>query len=124
MKSDHPAALKSLAKLGAGHSVIYFQGEAVPYPVTTAGEFRSRPFFMLGSKGHWIDSQLDAEVTAGAIAYRKGGELLLYVTTAENAPEVRTGLVVDAITTMREAIGRGAGLAEAIRAMDPLGELE
>jgi hypothetical protein len=122
MKADAPAALKALASLGEAYAVIYLPGDPVPLPVTTAGDFRGRPFFMLGTVAHWIDSALEARVTGPALGYYDAKGLLYFVTAAANAPEVQAGLVVQAIDASRQQLEDGAGMQAAITALDPLGE--
>lgn len=122
MKATAPAALKALASLGEAYAVIYLPGDPVPMPVTTAGEFRGRPFFMLGTVAHWIGSDLEAKPDGNGVAYHDAKGLLYYVTAAANAPEVQTGLVVQAIDDSRQQLEEGAGMQAAIEALDPFGE--
>lgn len=121
MKANDPAALKALKALGQAYAVIYLPGETAPMPVTTAGEFRGRPFFMLGTIGHWIGDDLKAVANESGVAYFDDKGLRFYVTPAANAPEVQAGLVVQAIDISREQLAEGAGMAAAILAMDPDG---
>jgi hypothetical protein len=122
MKANAPAALKALAALGEAYAVIYLPGDPVPLPVTTAGEFRGRPFFMLGTVAHWIDSNLEAKQQGPAVAYYDAKGLLYFVTAASNAPEVQAGLVVQAIDASRQQLEEGAGMQAAVEALDPFGE--
>lgn len=123
MKATDPKALKALRQLGEAYAVAYIPGDPDPKPVTTAGDFRGRPFVMLGTVAHWIgNDDTNAEVTAEAVAFTDAKGLLFYVTTAANAPEVQTGLVVQAIDFSRQQLEEGQGMQAAIAALDPLGE--
>jgi len=123
MKATDPEALKTLARLGAGHAVIYLPDTTTPEPLTTAGEFRGRPFYMLGDVAHWIPPELDARVGPLAVAYYERGRLRFYVTPVTEAGEIRTGAVIDAIEDARAALEAGQGMAAAVEALDPLGEI-
>lgn len=116
MKTTDPKALKALARISAGHAVIYLPGQPIPYPLAWAGEHKGQAVFLIdAATPHLIPADHDAVVTDNAVAFSKAGALQFYVTPVAEAPEVKPGAVMDAVEDIREELAAVGG-AEALLA--------
>jgi len=123
MHASDKLVSKALDRFAKRYAVIYLPDLPTSLPLTAAGEFRERAFFMLGPKGHWVPESLEARVTPVGVGFYEAEELRYYVTSVEECPELNLEDVIKEINIARGMLGK-AGIAQAIVAVDPLHERE
>jgi hypothetical protein len=91
--------------------VVYPDG-ATAQLVCWAGELRGRAWFHLGDKPAWGPKIESLKVdTVAASVTGPDGALRFYLTTVEEAPEIKQGEARDAIADMREEMTRDEAIA-------------